>query len=139
MSTGSDATVRTAAISMPVGLTARADRIAQRGRGEAVAGGAEFDNHDDLLGAARSHPHCGRPAHCRDRLGESFQPHRRNRTIGGHDDVYQPALDPQPALIVEVPDIAGPVPPTIAARRPFGDPKPVVALFRVGGARTPRR
>ena len=46
----------------------------------------------------------------------------------------EPALDPQPARVVEVPDVAGAVPARVAGAVLLGGPQPVVPVLDVRGA-----
>ena len=52
----------------------------------------------------------GGAAHRGDALDLLLGPDRRDRPVGGDDDVRHPPFDPQPAALVEVPDVAGAVP-----------------------------
>ena len=56
---------------------------------------------------------------------------RRDHAARRDDDVRQPALDPQPAIGVEVADVAGAVPAVVARAGPLGGPQPVVAVLDV--------
>ena len=68
------------------------------------------DDHDHDLrrrrGPTPTRRRCGPPASL-DRL---LDPDRGHRARGGGHDVGQPALDPEPAVAVEVADVAGAVP-----------------------------
>ena len=66
-------------------------------------------------------------------LDPLLDPDRGDRTLGTGDHVHEPALDPEPAAVVQVPDVAGAVPAGRAGARALGDPEPVVAVLDVRG------
>ena len=115
----------------------RADGAGQVGRGRRPAARARPRT-------ARRRP---RPAGCRRarrrRTAAAATPSRASTRCstptgvtgpaGVGDHVHEPALDPEPAVVVQVADVAGAVPAGRAGARALGGPEPVVAVLDVRG------
>ena len=110
MSVGSRGTASTATSGMPV-LSRTAP--VKPGFGEAGAGGRgqRLDDRDGLAQSVRADADDGGAADRVDALDLLLGPDGRDRSVGCDDHVRHPTLDPQAAEIVEVPDIAGAMPP----------------------------
>src|SRR5690606_39467579 len=73
-------------------------------------------------------------AHPRDVVDALLHARRRDRAVRRRDDVTEPALHPDAAGAVEVPDVAGAVPAGGARAALLDAPEPVVAVLDVRGA-----
>ena len=91
--------------------------VGQRGRGERPRSRRcrSDDHHDDLGGADRPDADGRGLPHSRQRLDPLLDADRRDDAGPGGDDVHQPALDPEPAVVVEVAHVARTVPAGVAA------------------------
>ena len=121
--TGTPAPARTASVS---GATASSGAPGRR-----AASPARARPRPPPAASRRPHSHGRRrrdPVH---RLGPLLDPDRGHRPVRGGDHVHQPALHPQPALGVEVPDVAGAVPPRLARAASLDRPQLVVAVLDV--------
>ena len=132
MSVGSRRARSTAAIRHPRN---RPDLLGHAGRGEALAG---FTSGDSITSTTcwvpgRADADRGGRGDLGHPLDPLFDPDRGDRPAAGEDHVTQPALHPEPTMIIEVPDVAGPVPAGIAGTGLLHHPEPVVAVLDVGG------
>ena len=130
MSTGSRSVTSTAASGVPAAVRTSAAEV---GRGERPAG-RRVDRHDHgdaLLGARGSDPDQRGHRHRSEHLDPLLDPHRGDRAVGTADHVHEPTFDPEPTLVVEVADVAGPVPARRRRAAPLGGPEPVVVVLDV--------
>ena len=133
MSTGSFGTASTAATSTPATRRTSAASSASASGCRRTAPSRGHDDRDDLLGAGGTDADDGGGDDLGQRLDALLDPDGGERTLRRRQHVHQPALDPQPALGVEVADVAGPVVARVAAAVALGRPEPVVALLAVVG------
>ena len=133
MSTGSASTTSTAAKSMPA-----ARRSASVSSMDATPCGLQrrLDDGDDDLPTGWADADHGSLVHGVQSLDALLRADRGHRTGSGGDDVSRPSLHPEPAVLVEVPKIAGAVPAVVARALALGGPELVVVVLDVRAAHT---
>ena len=147
MSTGSRRATRTAEIGVVAAFrttsASAGSATASRGRPRptaARAGRGRDHDGDDGLGAGWADADDRGGAHLVQLLDLLLDADRGDHPGRGRHHVLQPALDPQSAGRVQVPDVPGPVPARVPGRRPLGRPTARrTGPSRARPARTPRR
>ena len=70
--------------------------------------GMRFRRRDDehqLLGPSRANPDSGSLAHAVHTFGPMFDPHRRQRAVGGKNEMRYPSFNPESTGAVDVADV----------------------------------